>query len=92
MKEVKSQDIRGFCKPLDNPFAHSFNPKKHVGISLFKRMILFFIKAKYQTDEWARITTKYKIFRGKMYVLAEYPSHPKYFNCRRHIEPIKNIT
>lgn len=49
-----------------------FDIEKHAKSSLLIKLCLLFIKKKYTTDRIEKITTVYKIFRGKLYILDQY--------------------
>ena len=56
--------------------------KKSIGIPFLIKICLFFIKAKYKINEVECIKIKYKIFKGKTYILDIYTMPPQGYNCR----------
>lgn len=75
---------RQFCQPLVSGGAifSVSDLKKATKLTLFEKICLCFVKPKYQIDEVENHTLKYKIFRGKMYVLGHWINAPKHWNCR----------
>lgn len=56
--------------------------KKSIGIPFLIKICLFFIKANYKINEVECIKIKYKIFKGKTYILDIYTMPPQGYNCR----------
>lgn len=83
---------RKFCEPIISrgAFFSAFNLKKATKMTFFEKIFLFFIKPKFEVDEVQRTTLKYKIFRGKIYILDHFINPPKYFNCRHSLVYVKD--
>ena len=81
------QQKRLFCKtPVGgSPIFNKACFNKATKITMFEKFCLWFINPKYQVDEIENNTLKYKIFRGKMYVLNYWINPPKHWNCRHSI-------
>lgn len=79
---------RDFCKPItgSNFFSDS-DLKKATKITLFEKMCLWFIKPKYAVSKIENHTLKYKMFRGKMYIIDHWINPPITWNCRSQILP-----
>ena len=62
--------------------------QKATKTSVFEKFCLLFVKPKYQVDKLEWHTLKYKIFRGKIYVLEHWINLPIHPNCRCQVVPL----
>lgn len=96
---LKNEDLERATKILRKAYTDSsvtfhanlmFTPeivKKSIGIPFLIKICLFFIKARYKINKVECIKIKYKIFKGKTYILDIYTMPPQGYNCRCTLFP-----
>ena len=72
-----SGDVRLFCKTHG---LYKINLRKATKTTFIERILLFFVKAKFSKD--FETTLKYKVLRGRIFILDEWINPPKGYNCR----------
>lgn len=69
--------------PVSNRALFSaYDLAKATKLTLIEKIVLFFIKRKYFTDNIESSTIEYKVWRGKTYILKHYSNPPKHPMCR----------
>jgi len=87
---MKNSEVRQNHQPINNRLFSITDLEKVTGINWFEKICLWFVKPKYKTNDIEGNTLKYKIFRGKMYVLAHWLNPPQQWNCRCQINHISH--